>query len=177
MATRISTPNGDKDAPDLKDEGLEIPKVIPGAVEMAQEYVRQLLVKFREEAGIKDPFEGNILAGLHPNEAVEKPLTEALVYLVDDEVIILNSLKRSLARKKITNVKTFINGREALESMYKDGQLVETPHLVITDTNMPRMGGEVLARDLQKIDPVLRPRVIALTGRMEDKNVSTRMFI
>jgi DNA-binding response OmpR family regulator len=58
---------------------------------------------------------------------------------------------------------------------FENGQFIEVPHLVISDTNMPQMGGPELAQKLHKINPALRPRFLAMTGKFTDENI--KMYV
>lgn len=123
-----------------------------------------------KEVNPDDPVTGTILDEVTSGKPVEKPLSEAKIYIVDDEPLVANSMKRPF-RGNYQNISMFGDGEEALEAMYKDGNLVEVPHLVISDTNMKRIHGPELARRLQDLDASIRPRFMAMTGRFQAENI------
>lgn len=138
----------------------------------ALQCTRDRLVAFLSEIDKSNPYAGKITKNVLDNEAGEVPMTQALVYLVDDEPANSRALKRTLG-ERFSNVKTFNDGEYALDAISQEGKLVEVPHLVISDTNMPRMSGTELAKALQDIDPGIRPRFIGLSGIFTEDNLRT----
>ncbi|MDH4224650.1 MAG: response regulator [Deltaproteobacteria bacterium] len=78
------------------------------------------------------------------------------ILLVDDEIEILNMLKRHLELDGY-EVHTCLDPREALDVMGR-----ELINLVITDIRMPSMMGTELMRELKKINPLVN--IIIMTG-------------
>jgi CheY-like chemotaxis protein len=147
---------------DLKNEGH--------IVERAINHTRSMLLDFMQEVDPDNPVSGKILDELAGGKPVEKPLSEAKIYVVDDDPLVANSMKRPF-RGNYQNISVFGDGEEALDAMYKDGKLVEVPHLVISDTNMKRIHGPELARKLQDLDAAIRPRFVAMTGKFQSANI------
>ena len=75
-------------------------------------------------------------------------MSEAKILVVDDERQIARILKRSLAAHRY-DVRTAGDGETALDTFH-DFQ----PDLVITDLQMPEMGGLTLCREIRKISKV-----------------------
>jgi len=90
-----------------------------------------------------------------------KPTDRRRVLLVDDEIIIRETLEELLVACGYT-VHAAAGGREALE-------LFRTRHdeidIVITDLGMPEMGGEELYKHLRTIDPNVK--VIVSSGYLD----------
>ncbi len=108
------------------------------------------------------------LPGELPKAALRKPGPDSLshgkkqfrILLVDDDPGIANSLKRILKANYECTIT--LNPIEALE-LYKQGGF----DLVISDRQMPEMGGLELLQEIRKHDPAAR--VIILSGGMNDK--------
>ncbi len=145
---------------------------LDSAVGKAISQVRNQLGTFLSTIDADNPFAGKIVRG-EGNEMVEKPLLDSHIYLVDDDPTVSRAFKRILGGKKFSNIQTFNDGQEAFEHMHKDGQWVEIPDLIISDTNMPHMDGPKLAMALQNIEASKRPRFLALTGQFNDENIKT----
>ena len=92
---------------------------------------------------------------------IAAPRLSISILVVEDEAITLEFLVTSLARK-FPNF-TFLratNGRQGLE-LFK----THTPDIVITDINMPDMGGVQMAEQIYEIKP--DTKFIVLTGDSE----------
>lgn len=154
----------------ISGEGLEnVPQ--NSAIWKAVCHVRRLLEDFQLEVNASDFFAGKILDTDERGGVIERPLLDALVYVVDDEPATRIAVERILKRKGFSRVKGFPDAQDAYQNIYKDGKLSENPHLIISDTNMPRMQGTQLALAIEEIDPSVRPRFLALTGNFFDGNI------
>lgn len=81
------------------------------------------------------------------------------VLIVDDEVLLLRSLRRRLVRAG-HHVMIASNGREALEALAEADFDV-----IVTDVRMPEMTGLELARRLSRLQPTLP--VIFMSGHAD----------
>lgn len=88
------------------------------------------------------------------------------ILVVDDEPIILNVMRKLLAAY---NVREGTSGEEALELVHQ-----EMPDLVITDINMPGMGGMGLFKSLKTKYPDLP--VVGLSGYVDPERVPSLGF-
>ena len=78
----------------------------------------------------------------------------------------------SLNRYGYPNVKIFEDGQAALDAIKEAIDKGEkTPDLIITDVNMPRMGGGQLLEEIEKLGLPIAPTAIYLTGRSDPANV------
>src|SRR5512136_2390913 len=78
------------------------------------------------------------------------------VLVIDDEQIVLNSVKKVLGQGDY-DVETTLSGRQGLEwALSKDYDIV------LTDVRMPDMGGMIILRDIKKVKPTLP--VVIITG-------------
>lgn len=86
------------------------------------------------------------------------------ILIVDDERMVRNALKRTLHGEGYEILEAG-NGQEALqliEARYAQGQTVQ---LVLSDRDMPEMGGEELLREIEKLYPeIIR---ILVSGNVE----------
>ena len=78
------------------------------------------------------------------------------VLVIDDEQMVLNSVKRILGRAGF-DVEETLNGRQGLE-----WALNKTYDIVLTDIRMPDIGGMVILRDVKRAKPGVP--VIIITG-------------
>jgi DNA-binding NtrC family response regulator len=94
---------------------------------------------------------------------MNSPKTGFTVVIVDDEEMVLTSLKSFLKLETEYSVKTFQSAKEAL------GYIEENPiDLVISDYLMPEMDGLSFLNSVKKIRPEV-PRII-LTGYADKEN-------
>jgi CheY-like chemotaxis protein len=77
------------------------------------------------------------------------------LYLVDDERLVLNAMRRDLSRFKLPT-QVFVSPREALEAAR-----AAPPDLLVTDLVMEEMDGLELVRALRRIYPRLRAVVVS----------------
>jgi YesN/AraC family two-component response regulator len=91
-------------------------------------------------------------------ESISCPVTSISILVVEDEVITLEYLVTILS-KKFPGVALYkaLNGRTGLE-LFKE----HNPNIVITDINMPEMGGVQMAVNIHAMKP--HTRFIVLTG-------------
>lgn len=80
------------------------------------------------------------------------------VLLVDDMPLVTKSISRLLNGMGLT-IKTATNGREAMDSISKTGIILD---LVITDWEMPVMGGGELVEELKKLH--IKPKIIIMSS-------------
>lgn len=77
-----------------------------------------------------------------------------LTYIVDDDEIYLFALKRMMQlRKFCSEILTFSNGKEALNSL--EERIVSNqsiPDVILLDLNMPVMDGKTFLKELTKIE-------------------------
>lgn len=83
------------------------------------------------------------------------------IMLVDDEMHVLRILKMSL-KKQGYDIVTYSNGQDALNALQH-----ETPDVLITDIQMPRMTGEELCKQIQQQYPDREYLIFVLTSRTE----------
>ncbi len=167
-----------KGAPNFKGATIEIPNYPQTYTDSgsptgrAVDHVRNLLEKFIEEVDYNNPLAGEILS-VNPQsgESSLNPLSEAKIYLVDDQPEVSRSMKRVIGRH-FQDIEVFDDGQDVLDAIYSEGKLVKVPHMVISDTNMKRVHGPQLAKALQQIDPEIRPRFTAITGIFQDGNIN-----
>ena len=86
-------------------------------------------------------------------------MSEAKILVVDDEPQITRILKRSLTAHRY-DVRTAPDGETALDT-FRDF----SPDLIITDLQMPEMGGLILCREIRKLSAV---PIIVLSVRGEE---------
>jgi DNA-binding NtrC family response regulator len=83
-------------------------------------------------------------------------MTTKKVLVIDDEQIVLNSVKKILGQGEY-EVEATLSGRQGLEcALSKDYDIV------LTDVRMPDMGGMLILRDIRKVKPSMP--VIIITG-------------
>jgi CheY-like chemotaxis protein len=103
--------------------------------------------------------------------SVEKEIKKSLIYVVDDEDLLRILLSRILEKQGYGNYRVFSDGDEAASAIFSDdGTYHEIPDLIITDTEMKRMGGPALHEKLKSIPEQYRPAVIAASGNHFNKN-------
>jgi DNA-binding NtrC family response regulator len=88
---------------------------------------------------------------------------EATIVIVDDEEMVLTSLKSFLSLETDYTVKIFTSAKEALEYIAK-----EPVDLVVSDYLMPEMDGISFLAEVRKLRPEV-PRII-LTGYADKEN-------
>lgn len=86
-----------------------------------------------------------------------------VIIIVDDEEMVLTSLRSFLSLETEYNVKTFLSAEEAL-AFIKDN----TIDLVVSDYLMPEMDGITFLAEVKKLHPEV-PRII-LTGYADKEN-------
>ncbi|MEY2439869.1 MAG: hypothetical protein QOI34_1254 [Verrucomicrobiota bacterium] len=89
-----------------------------------------------------------------------------LVLLVDDEANILRVTKTALENQNY-QVVAASDGREALKIFSEQSDAIKA---VLTDMDLPRLGGVALAREIRRMKPEMA--VIASTGQGEHTNVA-----
>ena len=82
--------------------------------------------------------------------------------IVDDEPVIRRAFKRVLHAYRVVEAE---NGKDALRIIKKD-----LPDLVITDLNMPEMGGVELLEKLRNVHPTLP--ILGLSGYVDKGGLS-----
>jgi two-component system chemotaxis response regulator CheY len=85
-----------------------------------------------------------------------------MVLVVDDSPTMVMSLKTTLTMRGF-DVETAGNGREALDKL----QAGLKPHLVLTDVNMPVMGGMDLIRNIRSLPALKFVPILTLTTESE----------
>jgi DNA-binding NtrC family response regulator len=78
------------------------------------------------------------------------------VLVIDDEQIVLNSVKRILGQAGF-DVETTLSGRQGME-----WALNKTYDVVLTDIRMPDIGGMIVLRDIKRAQPMMP--VVIITG-------------
>jgi signal transduction histidine kinase len=122
-------------------------------------------ITVHSELGQGARFVVELPVAVRPAPAAETAAPEAaplvapkIVLVVDDEPDVADVIVEVLERDGHT-VDTATNGAMALE------KLAERPYdLVVSDTKMPVLDGEGFYRELERLFPALRTRVIFLTG-------------
>ena len=94
-------------------------------------------------------------------ESMSNPIPSISMLLVEDEELTLYLLSDILTKKyPEIPLYTAINGRRGLE-LFKS----HTPNIVMTDINMPEMGGVQMAGKIRTVNPYTK--FIILTGTCE----------
>jgi DNA-binding response OmpR family regulator len=106
---------------------------------------------------------GNLLSA---DKAAPQTPQDKTILLVDDEPMVRNVLSRALRREGY-GIMDARDGIEALDML--SGGLRSPVHLLITDLDMPRLGGIDLARHVRAANWV--QRVIFMTGDLATANV------
>lgn len=83
------------------------------------------------------------------------------IIIADDEPHVLRVLKLSLEREGYA-VEAYGNGKAALEAIQR-----ESPDILITDIQMPTMGGEELCHQIGQLIPNRKFLIFVLTSRTE----------
>ncbi|MHB8931764.1 MAG: sigma-54-dependent transcriptional regulator, partial [Melioribacteraceae bacterium] len=83
---------------------------------------------------------------------------EKLVFIVDDEIAILKQHAHWIEKKWNYRVKTFSNGKDALDA------ISDNPDLVILDIMMPDISGIEVLRQLKQIKPNLPVIMLSAQG-------------
>jgi chemosensory pili system protein ChpA (sensor histidine kinase/response regulator) len=83
------------------------------------------------------------------------------IMLVDDEAHVLRILKNTL-QKHGYQISTYPNGQAALDALAN-----ETPDVLITDIQMPRMTGEQLCKAIEQQMPAREFLIFVITSRTE----------
>jgi DNA-binding NtrC family response regulator len=86
----------------------------------------------------------------------EKAMAKKKVLVIDDEQVVLNSVKKILGHGEY-EVEDTLSGRQGLE-----WALDKNYDIVLTDVRMPDMGGMLILRDIKKVKP--STPVIVITG-------------
>jgi|WetSurMetagenome_2_1015567.scaffolds.fasta_scaffold136134_1 CheY-like chemotaxis protein len=102
---------------------------------------------------------------LRQREEREAILKNSLIYIVDNEPAMTRAIERLLKMSGFKNTRLFYDGDEVFPVIFSDdGTYHEIPDLVITDTEMKRVGGLALYERLKTIPDALRPAIIAVSG-------------
>lgn len=89
-------------------------------------------------------------------------LQTATILLVEDSAMI-RSMAARILRKYDYHVVEAPNGEEALATLNTQPDI--TPHLLITDFSMPKMDGDQLARQVQRLHPAIK--VLFISGHTD----------
>lgn len=100
------------------------------------------------------------------DELERSPSARRRVLLVDDEPLLLRSMKRLLSMHAVTIAETVAEAKRILAAS-PDGFDV-----VIADLGMPDGGGRSLHAWLEKHAGVARPRIVFATGGAEEEDVA-----
>ena len=104
----------------------------------------------------KDPASGDLSS---------KVPKKSWIYVVDDEPAILELTVLILNGAGFTNVKTFTNGTEALEELFREKI---PPRVILTDVVMPPLDGLGLCRESAKANLLNPPKFIVMSGRLSE---------
>jgi DNA-binding response OmpR family regulator len=91
---------------------------------------------------------------------VEQETDKKTVLLIDDEVDLVEAVAFQLRAKRGYQVEVAYNGLEGLEKLK-----TITPHLIVLDMNMPKMGGLEFYKNISDSDGKSRYPVLVLTAR------------
>jgi signal transduction histidine kinase len=113
-----------------------------------------------------DPIARRVDGGAWYARMLSMPPTPPLVYVVDDDPLVLTSLGRLLDMETPYRVRTFEKGALALEAMAQ-----EPPDVIVTDLSMPGMDGLELLRRARIAAPAATRMV--LTGYADKESAVT----
>ena len=101
----------------------------------------------------------------------ERILANALIYIVDDEAGIRRMLHRIFNDAGYKNIRMFEDGDEVLAAMFDpDGAVLELPDVILSDTNMERVSGPAMHRQIANANLERDPVVIALSGNSKNQD-------
>ncbi len=108
-------------------------------------------------------------------EAIKTPI----IYLIDDDFIYHSITEMLLERaSKPCELKSFNNGREALEQLRQDSKNPESmPDLILLDINMPVMNGWDFLSEFNLLASTLpkQPRINMMTSSSLDSDLERAM--
>jgi DNA-binding response OmpR family regulator len=93
---------------------------------------------------------------------------ELKILIIDDEVSITNTVRRSLRMDGFENVETAVNYKEAMAYINR-----EMPQIVISDINLPDGDGLTILKETKSLAPLTQ--VIMLTGKGDQEKVITAL--
>jgi FixJ family two-component response regulator len=109
-------------------------------------------------------FEGNIsVTNSHSNLSLEKKACNPLIYVVDDEPMLLELFEMMLQVLPI-RIKTFNNPEKVIEDF-----LFDRPALILSDMKMPEMTGSELLKKVRLLDQAVS--FIFISGYINKDNV------
>jgi DNA-binding NtrC family response regulator len=82
-------------------------------------------------------------------------MTQKKILAIDDEKIVLDSVRRILAEEDFA-VDTTLNGREGIQWATQ-----RTYNLVLTDVRMPDLSGKIVLREIKRVRPALPVVIIS----------------
>ncbi len=92
-----------------------------------------------------------------------KKLTQMSVLVVEDAALMRSLIVKTLKKNNIGNVTQASNGKQALDAV-----TLMRPDLIISDLNMPVMGGVELLGRLQQHDEYKKIPLVVLTSQTND---------
>jgi len=96
---------------------------------------------------------------------LEMLIKKALIYVVDDELVMRILMDRALENAGFENIKLFADGDDVIKAIFdEDGRIREMPALIMSDTEMKRMGGLALYEKIKTINESARPLFLASSG-------------
>lgn len=102
----------------------------------------------------------------------------AHILIVDDDVVSVMAIRRTLKRLKISNsIAVATDGQEALDMLrsYVTDDILHPPVLVTLDLNMPRMGGIEFLEKVEA-DPSLRNTMIFVLSTSDTSTDMDKAF-
>lgn len=101
-------------------------------------------------------------------DEMEQLLRNKLIYVVDDMAPIGLILESELRRAGCERVRVFTDGADVLTAMFgPDGELLELPDLIVSDTEMPHMSGPAMHKRILAAGLPQNPALIAMSGDPE----------
>jgi two-component system chemotaxis response regulator CheY len=94
------------------------------------------------------------------------------VLLVDDFAVVKLMIRNALKKLGVTDISEANNGVEALELIHKAQAENRQFDLVLSDWNMPKMGGHELLKEIRKYSELVELKVVLITATAEQHELA-----
>lgn len=108
-----------------------------------------------------------------PDQPITVETPDPVILLVDDNEVDQFLTRRAFAQSGFrVRLECVDDGELCLQFVRKEGPYADapTPHLVLLDINMPRMGGKEVLRAMKADEALRRIPVVALTTSQSDRD-------